>query len=128
MKLKELLEDAKIRLRIVRDDYISLNTEMNSTAELSRMGKKSVDMYNKDFDMDLKEPVFYFNRIKAREEGKGEGTLMMKELIKILDEKKVTVINELNPYGNLNLEDLQKFYSKYGFVKKQDHLMIRKPK
>lgn len=128
MKLKELLEDAKIRLRIVRDDYISLNTEMNSTAELSRLEKQSVDMYNKDFNMDLKEPVFYFNRIKAREEGKGEGTLMMKELIKILDEKKVTVINELNPYGNLNLEDLQKFYSKYGFVKKQDQLMIRKPK
>lgn len=126
MNLKELLE-AKLRSRSVRDDSIILYTEIGSACELSRENSLA-EFLKKDFNIKIEPPIFFFNRLKARTEGKGEGTLLMNELVKILDEKNITVVNQLNPYGKMTMENLEKFYSKYGFKKKVKGLMIREPK
>lgn len=84
-------------------------------------------MLENEYGIKIEPPLFFFNRIKAKEKGKGEGTLLMQELVKILDEKGVAVINTLNPYGDMDLEALTKFYEKYGFSRVDEGLMIRIP-
>lgn len=78
--------------------------------------------------MKVEPPIFWFNRLKAMRQGEGRGTFLMNELVKILDEKKITVVNSLNPYGNLDLEKLTKFYEKFGFISVEESFMIRPPK
>ncbi len=130
MKLKELLlsESVSLKHKFAGKDNISLYTEKGSTCELSKIDTKDTNEFLKKYKVELKEPIFYFNRLKARVERQGEGSFLMKELVKILDEKKISVINELNPYGGMNMETLEKFYAKYGFEKVDRGLMIRKPK
>lgn len=79
------------------------------------------------YGIDIEPPIFFFNRIKAKVEGQGEGTLLMREIVKILDEKGITVVNTLNPYGSMDLEALTEFYKKYGFECIVEQLMIRRP-
>ena len=53
----------------------------------------------------------------------------MRRLVEILDEKKITVINAMNPYGSMNRTELRKFYEKYGFVRiNDDGLLVREPR
>jgi len=87
----------------------------------------------REYGVEIEPPIFFFNRINAKIEGQGEGTLLMQEIVKILDEKGITVVNTLNPYGSMDLEALIEFYKKYGFecvVRVRDPsegLMIRRP-
>lgn len=111
---------------MVRDDFICLWTHGASIAELSLM-----DVYQetlkREYGVEIEPPIFFFNRIKAKIEGQGEGTLLMQELVKIFDEKGITVVNTLNPYGSMDLEALIEFYKKYGFESIIEYLMIRRP-
>lgn len=91
-----------------------------------------VPICNNLLDEPLKDPWF-FNRLCISEKlrNKGVATLMMKRLIEILDEKRIDLINTVNPYGDLNEEELIKFYKKFGFTNgssKEFHenLLIRK--
>ncbi len=80
-----------------------------------------------EYSVEIEPPIFFFNRIKAKTEGMGEGTLLMQELVKIFDEKGITVVNTLNPYGDMDLGALTAFYKKYGFESIVESLMIRRP-
>ena len=58
----------------------------------------------------LENPVYYFNRIKVRHEGKGTGKELMIEVCKIADENGITILNELNPYGKRDMDSLKDFF------------------
>jgi len=71
--------------------------------------------------------TYYFNRIIVPKQlrNKGIGTLLLKELLKVFKEKKLKLICEINPYGDLNYKQLEKWYVKNGFVlnKKENYLI-----
>jgi len=116
----------------VTDDRISLWTELGSCCELDRYRRvkflwpTSVDRC--DLPLETTSKLFWFTRLKAKIEGQGEGTRLMKRLVEILDEREITVVNALNPYGSMDMQALTGFYKKYGFIEVEKGLMIRRPK
>ena len=104
---------------------ISAMTQNGSCAELSDLGK-GIEVKG------LNNPVYYFNRIKAQRgrEGTGEGKALMIEICKVADEKGISILNELNPYGNRDEKSLIEFFKESGFemFSEQASVMVRKPK
>ncbi len=104
---------------------ITAFTQNHSVAELSDI---SISIKG------LKGKVYYFNRIKVRREleGTGEGKALMIEVCKVADKHKITIFNELNPYGGRDMESLKSFFRSSGFEKfgnefGSKNMMIRKP-
>ena len=95
-------------------------------AELSLMDEYK-ETLKREYGIEITQPLFYFNRLKVKVEGCGEGTLLMQEVVKILDERSLAVINYIHPYGSMDLATLTTFYAKYGFKKILDGLMFRIP-
>lgn len=66
-------------------------------------------------------PVFYFNRlfVNKKYRRQGIGTQLLLRLL--LEIKKTDTMLELdiNPYGEMNYEQLVDFYTKHGFIKTQ---------
>ncbi len=108
----------------VTDEHISLMTELGSCCGLDRY----VVTDKSDPSFVLVGKTFWFSRLKAKVEGQGEGTRLMKRLVEILDEQGITVVNALNPYGSMGMSALTEFYKKYGFREVEKGLMIRNPK
>jgi GNAT superfamily N-acetyltransferase len=102
---------------------ITVFTNERSTAELSKT----------PFPIEgLEGTVYYFNRIKVQKEleGKGRGRALMIEVCKIVDEYDITIYNELNPYGNRDMDRLKSFFKASGFEPFESdgsNVMIRKP-
>jgi GNAT superfamily N-acetyltransferase len=80
--------------------------------------------------------VWFFNRIKVQPShyGKGCGKDLMIKLCEILDRKKISLINSLNPYGNRDLKSLIAFFEASAFEivdelcgGKKVIVMIRRP-
>lgn len=118
-----------MKIETVTDARISLWTEKVSCAELDRWPISNFD----DLGIELTEPVFWFCRLKAKVEGQGEGTKLMERLVQILDEKQITVVNGVNPYGSskrqgrMSMGELKDFYRKYGFEDIGNDIMVRHP-
>lgn len=74
-------------------------------------------------------PVWSFNRIFVLENhrNKGIGTLLLRKLCNIADEKQFAIFLGINAYGDLNTEQLRKWYAKYGWNTIKEKLMIRLP-
>jgi hypothetical protein len=100
---------------IQNDGMLCVYTNTGSVAELSEISQDSAKDYNTEWKATLptNSPVYYFNRLVSRK--KGDGSILMKELSKALDDAKISVILEVNPYGDMGLNDLIGFYEKYGF-------------
>lgn len=80
------------------------------------------------------ELVYYFNRIKVLRpfEGTGEGRALMIEICKIADKNKITIYNELNPYGKRGMKKVKEFFRASGFedfktIEGVRNAMIRRP-
>lgn len=67
-------------------------------------------------------PVLYFNRINVPKgmTQKGLGTAMLKKLLDTVKSNNWALICEVNPYGDLNRDQLIKWYVKHGFVMVRD--------
>jgi|GEM_PF-4185725 len=78
-------------------------------------------------EYELMPPVFWFARIKADPEGLGRGTALMKKVCEHADALEATIVNAINPYGRMNLEELQEWFQKFGFELIHKGLVIRKP-
>lgn len=81
------------------------------------------------FENELKNVngVFYFSRLNVPEKirGKGIGKALMEKTIQFCDEKNYMLINTVNPYGDMNLEELNQFYEKSGMkLVNKDGLLI----
>ena len=71
-----------------------------------------------DFRIDGKiYPGMYFNRIKVREkyQGNGLGSFTLEKVLDFAREHNLPIINEMNPYGPLDLQNLTKFFVRHGF-------------
>ncbi len=75
----------------------------------------------------IKEGEFYFNRLFVQPKFRrmGFGHILMQQIIRIVDKKKINIVLDINPYGDLNYDQLFKFYQKYNFEEVDDYL-IRK--
>jgi len=117
-----------IRSSRVSNNEIVIMLESVSIAELMRMDELA-EQLKQDLNItNLVPPIFWFSRIKATTEGRGDGTVLMTELCRICDEYSITVVDALNPYGQRGLADLIRFNQKFGFVLYGESLMIRFPK
>lgn len=61
--------------------------------------------------------TFYFSRlfVKPKYRNKGIANKLLSKLVEYLDTNKNNCVLEINPYGDLNYEQLKKLYEKYGF-------------
>lgn len=61
--------------------------------------------------------LLYFNRLKVEQKFRGQGlaTKMLKRMVELADTIKATIICDINPYGDLNYDQLYKLYKKFGF-------------
>ena len=123
-----------IKKQIIADDYIIFTTESGSSCELSRITSSIIhkDEFPLDFDRipDIKQ-IYFFNRIKAIKESRGDGTCLMKRLEEYADQNNLTIINPINPYGRMNLKQLNQWFKKYGFeqpIEEEPSYIIRYPK
>lgn len=72
---------------------------------------------------------YFFNRLVSKEQGKGGGKIVLKQLLEYIDKVGIPLANVINPYGNLAFDELLSFYLRYGFVKtSQESLVIYYPK
>ena len=62
---------------------------------------------------------WYFNRLFVRPNyrRKGYGTKLLTKLLKLSKEIGITIRLDINPYGEMNYEQLEKFYLQKGFIK-----------
>ena len=71
----------------------------------------------------------YINRLIVPKKVRGQGiaTELMKKFVSILDSKKINAILEINAYGDLDEDQLKRFYKKFGFeVENVEDLYIRR--
>ena len=110
-----------IKLKHVDEDRIVVVTESGSVCELGRQ-----DWLAPIYELTV--PCYWFERIKTMVEGRGDGTLLMQELVKMLDERGFAVVCGLNPYGGgKDLPRLTRFYQRYGFELVERTIAIRRP-
>jgi len=72
-------------------------------------------------------PLIWISRIFVPKEYRGHkhGGKMLNRFCKWCDKKRRDVILQINPYGDLDEEQLRKWYIKHGFVSQKDGSMIR---
>jgi hypothetical protein len=104
----------------VSKTHIHISTKSRACIDLDR-----ADHMADEFE--LMPPVFWFARIKAMTESQGDGTFLMKKLCEHADALGATIINAINPYGRMNLAELQEWFQKFGFKLISEGLVIRKP-
>lgn len=65
-----------------------------------------------------KEKVWFFNRLIVHRNlrGKGLGAALINKVVDFCKENYISLINGMNPYGDLDMEQLKQFYIKHGFV------------
>jgi GNAT superfamily N-acetyltransferase len=76
--------------------------------------------------------TWYINRLIVPKKARGQGiaTALMKELVAWADHNNIKLISEINPYGDLDKEQLIAFYQKFKFIlteNKDGEFIIRKP-
>jgi len=76
----------------------------------------------------MKENVWFFNRLVVHKSlrGKGIGTALMKKVVNFCKSNNISLINGMNPYGDLDFEQLKRFYLKHGFIEthQEDTLVL----
>lgn len=118
--------EPKILAEIINDEVICLSTN-TGICELSIFGMEKHKQFLLGYNVECPYPLFFFHRIKSKEESKGHGTVMMKRLVEICDERGIAILNSINPYGRMNLEELKVWFGKYGFFEVTDHVVVRFP-
>jgi hypothetical protein len=110
-------------------EYLSLL----AAAELSRI---SSDIFNVDQYPHLQNNIiYYFNRliVPKKLRHKNIASVLMSRVCFWADEHHISILNDVNPYGDLDLEQLEQlkqFYKKYNFTEliKNTNTLIRHPK
>ena len=113
------LDDVQLSssFRYVEDNYLAL-------AELSIIDFEFLkDIVKEGED----ETWVFFNRliVPPAIRNRGVATKLMEQVIEWADEEKINIFNGVNAYGDLNLPQLIRFYSKFGFKKLSKATMIR---
>ena len=74
-----------------------------------------------------KDNWYFFSRLNVPRPIRRQGlaTELMLDLVDWADSCKCNIVNPINPYGDLDLTQLVKFYKKFGFEEISEGLMIR---
>jgi hypothetical protein len=109
-------------------DDSSLRSDL-SVAELSYFDS----VYITDLEcytFDKSKTWFFFNRLNVSKNSRGNGIshILLDKVCEIADEKKINIMNAINPYGELNLEQLIELYKKHGFILVCDNIVVREHK
>lgn len=69
-----------------------------------------------------KEGRWYFNRLYVITEYRGNhyGSVLLDKMLECVKDKGITLIMDINPYGDMNYEQLEEFYLRHGFQKISD--------
>ena len=90
--------------------------------ENSVMGSATIESFIYD--------VWYFNRLFLHRQlrNRGIGTALIRKVVAFCKENGITLFTGINPYGDLNYEQLKQFYLKNGFSvgTREDMLVILK--
>lgn len=62
---------------------------------------------------------WYFNRLYVRPEyrGQGIGSVLLDKLLAYIRKSRATLLLDINPYGDMDYEQLEDFYLRHGFQK-----------
>ena len=94
------------------------------SAELSRIDNEFVKLY---LQTDVVGTWYYFNRliVHPKIRNKWVATQLMEQVVIWADKERVNILNEVNPYGDLNRKQLVRFYERFGF-EQVNHLIVGK--
>lgn len=111
---------------IVKEFHIMKNMYLG-TAELSQINPSLFSELTPCLNT---HPWVYFNRLSVNENIRKQkiATQLMQQVIEWANNDKINIILEVNPYGDLNLEQLIKFYKKFDFEQVNTNVMIRRIK
>lgn len=95
-------------------------SDFNITVFIIVDGKRCAAEISK---LNFNDNIYYFNRLIVHQSlrNKGIASALMNKLIEVLDCNKITLICDINPYGDLDLNQLITFYGKYGFIKNPEY-------
>ena len=95
-----------------------------ATAELTEICNEFVRSFLQADD--VTGTWYYFNRLLVNENirGRGLATKLMSRVIFWADTEDVNILNELNPYGGLNMDQLISFYKKFGFEQPNNNIPL----
>lgn len=130
-QLNKNISDYAVSFSIIENNKIALS-ELTYIGDLGRdyadLIKKKKDKEQFLSEFENVDKVYYFSRLNVPEQlrGKGLAKLLMKETIDFCRENNAMLINTVNPYGDMNLQQLNEFYEKCGMklVNKQGLLIF----
>lgn len=98
-----------MRFEVQESGSVELGLKTFFYIENSYMGSAVIEKFHDD--------IWHFNRLYIHKNlrGRGIGTALVNKTAAFCNENKVTLINVLNPYGDLQYEQLKHFYLKNGF-------------
>ena len=131
LQVSKNVSDYAVSFYVIEKSRIALS-ELTYIGDLGRdyadliKNKKDKEQFLSEFES--VDKVYYFSRLNVPEQlrGKGLAKLLMKETIEFCRENNAMLINTVNPYGDMNLQQLNEFYQKCGMklVNKQGLLIF----
>lgn len=128
---KEYLSEEDKLTKNITDNNVSFSIVRDNSMAIAELGYTIIEPYAEFIDDKerLNDKWFFFNRLNtpARIRKQGFAAKLMDEVVGWADDKKINIINTINPYGDMNMTQLITFYKKYGFVEAgpEKGLMIR---
>ena len=93
-------------------DLISISAVLGPENQLIPLGSSSCSLSTFDNE-------WYFNRLFVNEKYRGQhiGSCLLDKMLARVKEKDIVLRMDINPYGNMTYEQLEKFYIRHGFKK-----------
>lgn len=129
-EIKMNQSDYAVSFFIIKENKIAVS-ELTFLGDLGKdyaeliKDKKEKENFLKEFQNIDK--VYFFSRLNVPEKlrGQGLGSLLMQKTIDFCKENNAMLINTVNPYGDMNLQELNDFYQKFGMkIVNEDGLLI----
>lgn len=91
----------------------------NNNQSISVIASKGISLIGSADCSLLKDNVWYFNCLFIHPlfRGNSYATILLDKLLSIIKERNLVLKLDINPYGDMSYEQLEKFYIRHGFVK-----------
>lgn len=95
----------------VGDNITAHIPDVRASAELSSLAKSEVIMFGLE-----PNSWFWFNRLINQSGIPRMGTLLLDEVLRYCKEKKYSILNQVNAYGDISQKELEDWYIRKGFT------------
>ena len=91
----------------------------NNNQSISVIASKGISLIGSADCSLIKDNVWYFNRLFIHPlfRGNSYASILLDKLLSIIKERNLVLKLDINPYGDMSYEQLEKFYIRHGFVK-----------